>query len=254
MSNFSFYFTHQFYRKNPVAALTALLIGLLFFLPILPQNVQAVEWQTDFGLENRQLADNGESAYFILQPGFQTVLEYRKVRLTITVLDETKEIGGVVTRVVEEREEKNGRLLEISKNFFAIDRETGDVFYFGEEVDNYNRKGAVKNHHGSWLAFDGDNKPGLIMPARPQVGMMYYQEIAPGKAMDRAEVTGLMETFVTPAGEFSNCLRTRESSKIKTLLVFSPTEEKVYAPGIGLIQDVKLKLTRYGFLDKTGNL
>jgi len=36
---------------------------------------------------------------------------------------------------VEEREEVDGELKEISRNFFAICREHGDVFYFGEEVD-----------------------------------------------------------------------------------------------------------------------
>jgi hypothetical protein len=156
------------------------------------------------------------------------------------VLDETKEIGGISTRVVEEREEKNGELYEISRNFFAIDPETGDVFYFGEEVDFY-ENGEIVGHRGEWLAYEDDNKPGLIMPGSPEIGMKYYQEIAPGVAMDRAEVMSLSETFETPAGKFENSLVTEESSKIEPA-----KERKTYAPGIGLIQDQSMRLVSFG--------
>jgi Concanavalin A-like lectin/glucanases superfamily len=52
--------------------------------------------------------------------------------LTITVLNETKMVDGVETRVVEERETKGGKLKEVSRNYFAISKRTNDVFYFGE--------------------------------------------------------------------------------------------------------------------------
>ena len=56
-------------------------------------------------------------------------------KLIVTVLNETREIDGIMTRVVEEREWRNGKLKEISLNFFAICADTKDVFYFGEDVD-----------------------------------------------------------------------------------------------------------------------
>jgi hypothetical protein len=74
------------------------------------------------------------------------------------------------------------------------------------------------------------------MSGDPQVGMKYYQEIAPDVALDRAEVVSLDETLETPAGLFANCLRTREG----TALNVSESESKTYAPGIGLIQDQSL--------------
>ncbi len=40
-------------------------------------------------------------------------------------------VDGVVTRIVEERETEKGHLVEISRNFFALDPSTGDVCYFG---------------------------------------------------------------------------------------------------------------------------
>jgi hypothetical protein len=201
----------------------------------------AATWQEDFNLANRTLTDSGASKYFVLRPGFQLVLAGGGTQLTITVLDETKRIRDVVTRVVEEREEKNGQLVEVSRNFFAIDPKTGDVFYFGEDVDDY-EGGRLVDHSGAWLAYAGANKPGMIMPGTPQVGMRYFQEVAPGVAMDRAEVMSTTGGCSTPAGQFQNCLVTRETSPLEPTV----TEQKIYAPGIGLVQDQSLKLVRYG--------
>ena len=64
------------------------------------------------------LSPTGRNRYFILEPGYQLVLEgkeqRRPVRLTITVLDEVKTVAGVETRVVEERETADGHLVEVS--------------------------------------------------------------------------------------------------------------------------------------------
>lgn len=203
-------------------------------------------WQDAFNLADRELSTTGESTYFILQPGFQTVLESSKAKLTITVLDETKEIDGIETRIVEEREEIDGTLYEISRNFFAIDAETGDVFYFGEEVDFY-ENGEIVHHSGEWLAYEDGNTPGLIMPGMPEEGMKYYQEIAPDVAMDRAEVIDVSGTYDTLAGEFQDCLITEESTPLEP----GVREHKTYAPGIGMIQDESLKLVSYGYTDGT---
>ena len=59
--------------------------------------------------------------------------------------------------------------------------------------------------------------------------------------MDRAEVVSVTETVETPAGKFEQCLKTLETSAIE-----SGKEFKLYAPGIGLIHDAELKLTKYG--------
>lgn len=202
-------------------------------------------WQKEFGIPERALVPTGRNPYFILEPGFRLILESSTEKVWITVLDETKEVEGVITRVVEEREWKKGKLIEVSRNFFAIDPETGDAFYFGEDVDMY-KDGKIKSHEGAWLAGRNGAKPGMIMPGKPRVGMKYYQELAPGAAMDRAEVISLDETLQTPAGAFTHCLRTKESSALN----FFEKEYKTYAPGIGLIQDQKLLLTGYGFIEQ----
>ncbi len=199
------------------------------------------DWTQEFGLEKRTLSATGEGRYFVLKPGFQLVLEGGGEKVVITVLDETEQIGAVTTRVVEERETKDGRLAEVSRNYFAIDPATGDVFYFGEAVDEY-EDGRVVSHGGAWRADEPGFKPGLLVPGHPIIGAKYYQEIAPGKAMDRAENLSTAVTLRTPAGLFTGCLRTEETSALE-----SGRSYKTYAPGIGLVQDEDLLLTSYGY-------
>jgi hypothetical protein len=199
-------------------------------------------WQTDFGLTERTLVPTGRNPYFILEPGYQLTLENENEKLVITVLDETREINGVVTRMVEEREWEDDELVEVSKNFFAICEHTQDVFYFGEEVDDY-KNGQIVSHDGAWLAGQNGAQAGLIIPGKPKVGLRYYQEMAPDVAMDRAEVISLEVAYRTPARMFSRCLKIQEG----TLLHPQEKEFKHYAPGIGLIQDEDLLLTEYGF-------
>ena len=208
-------------------------------------NSQNSTYQKDFALSERTLVPTGRNDFFILEPGFQLTLESPTEKLVITVLNETREIDGIITRVVEEREWKNGALKEISINFFAICEETKDVFYFGEEVDIY-KDGKIDTHTGAWLAGKDGATAGLAMPANPKVGMKYYQEVAEGVAMDRAEIIKLDEAIDTPAGSFSNCLLTKESTAINPF----EREFKTYVSGIGLVQDEKLLLTKHGFIDQ----
>jgi hypothetical protein len=97
-----------------------------------PASEQGKKWTESFGQENCTFSSVGKNRFFILEPGHQLVLQSRTEKVVITVLNETKKIGDVETRVVEEREEENGQLKEVSRNFFAICREHSDVFYFGE--------------------------------------------------------------------------------------------------------------------------
>lgn len=184
----------------------------------------------------------GRNRYFILEPGYQLTLESRNAGLVITVLSETRKIGNVETRVVEENESEDGKTVEISRNFFAFCRQTGSVYYFGEEVDIY-KNGKIVGHEGVWLA-GGKNRAGLIMPGLVLLGARYYQEIAPGIAMDRAEIISTGQIRRTPAGSFTNCLKTEETNAL------SPKEKeyKFYAPGVGLVQEEDLLLTKYGFI------
>jgi len=159
--------------------------------------------------------------------------------LIITVLDETKTVDGVKCRIVEERETKGGKLAEVSRNYFALDPAIGDVYYFGEDVDMYNKEGKVTSHEGGWLSGVNGARFGMLLPGKPRVGDRYQQEMAPKVALDRAEVVSITEKVQVPAGAFTHCLKTRESSGLE-----SGVEEKLYAPGVGLLKDGAFKLAR----------
>lgn len=192
-------------------------------------------------------SSTGSNPFFILEPGYQLVLEGteddEEIKLTITVLDETMDIttdetGAVTTRIVEERETINGELYEVSRNFFAICNRDNSVFYFGEDVDFY-ENGVIVGHDGAWRAGVNGARAGIMMPGTILLGSRYYQETAPGVAMDRAEILSMKKCVETPAGEFENCLKIKETT---------PLEPKVkgfkfHAPGVGLIKDGVLELT-----------
>jgi hypothetical protein len=200
---------------------------------------QTAQFQDTFKVDKSKLSDRGEGTYFILNPGYKLTLQDGNDTLIITVLNETKMVDGVSCRIVEERETKGGKLAEISRNYFAIDKATGDTYYFGEDVDIYDKNGKVKNHEGSWLSGVNGARFGLFIPGKPTVGARYQQEIAPKVAMDRAEVVSITETVKVPAGTFTNCLKTKESSGLE-----SGSEQKLYAPEVGLLKDGGFELVK----------
>jgi hypothetical protein len=142
----------------------------------------------------------------------------------------------VTTRVVEEREESAGQPLELSRNYFALDPSTGDLYYFGEDVDMY-KNGRLSGHDGSWMVGVKGARFGLALPGHPKTGQRYYQEVAPGLAMDRAEIVGVDDRVETPAGTFEHCVHVKESTPLE-----SDSGEKWYAPGVGLVRDDKAVL------------
>ena len=208
---------------------------------------KADSFKENINLNDKSYSSTGRNKYFILEPGYQLVLEGKedgkKTELIITVLDETKKIGDVETRVIEERESQDGKLVEVSRNYFAIGNDTHNVYYFGEDVDVY--KGDKVTHEGSWRADTDNFHQGVMIPGEVKVGDKYYQEKAPKVAMDRGEDLSVSETLKTPAGAFKNCLKVKETTPIE-----SGTEYKVYAPDIGLAGEGDLKLVKYGSIKK----
>ena len=199
------------------------------------------EFTDEFGIEDLTFRTSGENPYFPLIPGRQLLLQGTDdgevVRVLISTLHQTTRVNGVWTRVIEEREWVDGELVEVSRNFFAHCKENGSVFYFGEDVDIY-EDGEIVSHEGAWRAGTNGARAGVIMPGLALVGSRYFQEVAPGLALDRAEHVSQEEFVETPAGAFTDCLFIEETSPLEP----GSTSEKSYAPGIGLIQDNEVKL------------
>jgi hypothetical protein len=219
-------------------------IGLAW-LPMANGGEPGGKWLDSFGVNEKNLTATGRNDYFILEPGYQLVFEGKEdgapVQLTITVLADTKKVDGVETRVVEERETSNGKLAEVSRNYFAFDPTAHAVYYFGEDVDMY-KDGKIANHDGGWLSGVNGAKYGLMMSGAPRVGDRYFQEVSPRVAMDRAEVVSTNEIVSTPAGIFPHCVKIQETTPLEP----KSKEYKYYAPQVGLIQDGGLKLMRHG--------
>lgn len=224
-------------KNNTVMMPVILLLSgcTLFHSPEKP-HAEAGPWCDVFSVNKAELVDEGKNNYFPLWPGYKLLLQHGHDTLTLSVLDETKLVDGVKTRVIEERETKDGQVSEVSSNYFAISRVTGDVYYFGEDVDIY-KDGKLASHAGAWRAGVKGAKFGLMMPGRPAVGDKYYQENAPGVALERAEVIACHEHCVTPENAFEHCVHVRETSALE-----SGSSEKFYAPGVGLIQDGEFRL------------
>jgi hypothetical protein len=193
-------------------------------------------WRDTFNVNKADLAPTGNNPYLTIQPGRVLKLAHGKDRLTVSILPDTKTVDGVTTGVLEEREEKDGQLIEVSRNFFATDRNTGDVYYFGEDVDNY-KNGKIINHESAWLAGKKGARFGLMIPGKPKVGDKFYQEIAPKVALDRVEVVSVDETVKTPVGTFHHCVHLRETTPLE-----ADVSHKYYAPGIGMIKDDEFEL------------
>ena len=200
----------------------------------------AKDFQSDFAVEKKNLGITGNNPYFPLTPGY--VLSYRhgKDTDTLTVLNEVKVVDGVQTRVVEDRELKNGTLVELTRDYYALDSATNDVYYMGEDVDVY-KNGKVVSHEGAWLSGVKGAKFGLMMPGTPRAGHKFYQEKAPGVGMDRAEIISADEKVTTPAGTFEHCVHTVETSALETGL----HDHKWYAPSVGPVKDAEMLLVKY---------
>jgi hypothetical protein len=156
--------------------------------------------------------------------------EVIKTRVESTVLPTTDTVAGVEVTVVNEKDYQNGELVESTLDYFAQHR-SGDVYYFGERVDTY-EGGKIVGHEGSWLAGEGKNQPGIVMPAHPVVGQKFAQEKAPGIAEDELKVLSLTESVTVPAGSFTGCLKASDFNPLDGV-----TEFKYYCPGVGMVHE-----------------
>jgi hypothetical protein len=156
--------------------------------------------------------------------------EVVQVRLETTVLPDTDVVAGIEVTVVEDKAFEDGELVESTLDYYAQHKD-GAVYYLGERVDEY-ENGEVVSHTGQWLAGEGDNQPGIFMPAEPKLGDEFEQERAPGLAEDRSKVIAVDQSVTTPAGTFTGCIKTEDFDPLGNL-----TEFKYYCPNVGFVRE-----------------
>ena len=200
---------------------------------------------SDYPIDDCQFSPFGGGPYFDLNPGRLIVLageeDGSSVVLEIETLDRTERfetvIGArersVVTRVVEEREFIDGELTERAEHYYARCVATGDIYYFGEFLDAY-ENGEIVSHLGSWRAGEGGATAGIIMPGTFMLGARYFHQQAPGVVRDMAENVESSLTVESSIGTLSSCIRIWEYDGFKPETAPSI---KVYAPGVGLVDD-----------------
>lgn len=233
-------------RQHSAATRTTWAAVALLFMAGAGSALQDSPYSGQFDREGCTFVTSGNNPWHPLWPGYSLRLEGEEdddgelvtIRVQVTVLEDTEVVDGVLTRVLEEREWENGELVEVSRNFVVTCRETGDLWYFGEDVDDY-EDGEIVAHEGAWRAGEDGAEPGILMLGNPVNGARYFQEQAPeADALDRAQVQSRGNLLEVPAGTFANVLHVVDSTPLDP----ESADDKYYAHGWGLIKDEAAEL------------
>jgi hypothetical protein len=119
----------------------------------------------------------------------------------------------------------DGRIQEVALDYYA-QADDGSVWYFGEDVADYNSQGLIAFTTDSWLA-GRDGPPAMIMPGDPKIGDAFRTENIPGVVFEEVTVNELGETVRGPAGPVSGAMVGQE------LHDDGMKSDKVFAPGYG---------------------
>ena len=171
---------------------------------------------------------------FPVKDGSQTILlgnaDGRPLQVTYTTLPESQnrtiiwDGKKIETRTVQYVAHMDRRLVEYALDWYA-QADDGSVWYFGEDVFNY-EDGQVADTHGTWLA-GKDGPPAMIMPADPKPGNVYRVENIPGKAFEEVEVKTVNATVEGPLRSVTGCMIGRQ------LHDNGSYSDKTFCPGIG---------------------
>jgi len=145
-----------------------------------------------------------------------------------TLLPETRiiEWAGqqVETRTSQYVAYLDGRIEEVALDYYA-QADDGSVWYFGEDVFNY-EDGHIADTDGTWLA-GKEGPPAMIMPGEPHVGDVYRPENVPGLVFEEVTVKAVDKQVAGPRGRVEGAIVAGE------LHQDGSRESKTFAPGYG---------------------
>jgi hypothetical protein len=194
----------------------------------------------DFDTANFDNSTTVDNKWFPLEPGAHSVFEGSALddgerisrRVVTTVTDLTKEINGVNSVVVWERDYNEGELVEAELAFFAQDKD-GNVWHMGEYPEEYEGGEFVKAP--GWLAGSKGATAGIAMRAEPRLGTpSYAQGYAPPPLnwIDRGRVYDVGQETCVPVKCYEDVLVIEEFERNKP----GAYQLKYYAPGVGDIR------------------
>jgi hypothetical protein len=128
-----------------------------------------------------------DNRFFPLKPGTQFTLQGQSNMgggllphtVMLTVTDLVKEINGVRTRVLWDRDINDGELVEAELAFHAQDQR-GNVWSLGEYPEEF-QGGVFVGAPNTWIAGVNGAKAGVLVPARPRLGTPAFLQ---GRAPD----------------------------------------------------------------------
>jgi hypothetical protein len=194
----------------------------------------------DFDRTNFDNSTTVDNKWFPLVPGAHSVFEGSAIddgerisrRVVSTVTDLTKEINGVNTVVVLERDYTEDELVEAELAFFAQDN-YGNVWHMGEYPEEY-EEGEFDKAPG-WLAGFKGASAGIAMRAEPRLKTpSYAQGYAPPPInwIDRGRVYKVGQKSCVPVDCYDEVLVIEEFERNKP----GAYQLKYYAPGVGDIR------------------
>jgi hypothetical protein len=191
----------------------------------------------DFDPTNFDHSTTVDNKWFPLKPGEHSVFEGSAIddgqrisrRVVTTVTDLTKQINGVNSVIVWERDYNEGELVEAELGFFAQDN-NGNVWHMGEYPEEY-EEGEFDKAPG-WLAGSKGATAGIAMRAEPRLGTpSYAQGYAPPPInwLDRGRVYKVGQKTCVPVDCYEGVLVIEEFERNKP----GAYQLKYYAPGVG---------------------
>lgn len=180
-----------------------------------------------------------DNQWLPLRPGAQLILEGESVedgehiphRFVSIVTDLTKEIDGVRTVVVWDRDYEDDELVEAELAFFA-QADDGDIWLFGEYPEEYEEGEFVDAP--TWIHGIQDAQAGIMIkadyrPGDPSHAQGWGPEV---EWTDRAKVDKVGGRTCVQAGCYDHVLIVGETSKDEPGAV----QYKYYAAGVGNVQ------------------
>jgi hypothetical protein len=138
---------------------------------------------------------------------------------------------SVQTAVIEDRAFEDGALVERTLDYFAQSDE-GTVYYFGEDVDDY-EGGRVVGHSGQWRYGRDTTTLGVAMLAHPRLGARWRFEDVPGITIESDEVVARIFRLRVRGRAYRDLIRVREFLEPERKV-----EYKLYARGVGVVREL----------------
>ncbi len=182
--------------------------------------------------------------WFALVTNNRWLYEGARETIEVVVTGDTKLIDGVTCVVVIDTATEDDVVVEVTDDWYAQDLD-GNVWYCGEIAQNFEKfygdetdEPELVDIEGSWKAGRDGSEAGILLPFDPQPGDIFRQEFAQTDAEDAIEIMAIDATEAAPDGACNgNCLLTRDFTPLEP----DVTENKFYAPGLGLIVEVDLE-------------